>query len=128
MKTRESYLANGALAGCVLCFALNLSSSERSLIDWTILALAGLAVAWNLFRLGKRLYQAGGGRNIWHLLRTLLLWVVGLRSTLWLPNKGLGSWESLSGWAILVLAVAESIALHRREQASARSIVVDAPA
>ena len=79
MKPR-SYLVNGALACAVMFFASNLSRSGRTAIDWIVLGLVALAILWNLLGLGRRLYRSGGGRALWHMVRTLTFWAVG-RST-----------------------------------------------
>ncbi len=121
-KTRGSYLVNGALAGCVLYFVLDLSRSGRGVIDWIVIAAVCLAILWNILRLGQRLYQYGGGRALWHLQRTLLFWVIGIFNTFLLSSEDVGTWRAPVGWAFLVLAALDSIVLYRKERASVRPL------
>jgi len=108
-RTR-SHGVNALLAGAVMYWVLDLSRSGRTAIDWTVIGLVGLAIAWHLFQLGRRLHAVGGGRALWHLLRTLVFWAVGLRGVL--AHSG----PQLLGWGVLVLAIADSVALVRRER------------
>lgn len=128
MKKPGSYLVNGALASGAMCFAYSLSSSGRTAIDWTVLGLFALAILWNLFKLGQRLYRTGRANDLWHLLRTLLFWVVGLLDTAFSPPEDVGSWKYYLGWAFLVLAAADSVALFRKERASVRGSTEEEPA
>lgn len=116
MKKMTYYSTNGVLAGAVLYFAWSLSRSGRSVIDWAVLALATSAVLYNLSRLGHRLYAADGAAAVWHLLRTLLFWVVGLLNTLFRPPEDPASWQYVLGWLFIALAAADSVALHLRER------------
>ncbi len=118
MKKPRSYLVNGVLACAVLYFAQSLSRSGRGPIDWVVLGLIGLAILWNLFRLGQRLYGKGGGKDLWHLLRTILFWIIGLGNTVWVRLEDVGSWRNFAGWAFLVLAGLDTILLYRKERAS----------
>ena len=116
MRKARSYTINGALAAAVLCWALYLSRSGRTAIDWTVISLVSLAILWNLFNLGRRLHRRGGAKSVWHLQRTLLFWVIGLLNTVLVRPAEVGSWENLAGWVFLVLAAADTIALWRKEQ------------
>jgi len=116
MKKPHSYLVNGALACAVLYFAQSLSRGDRHLIDWVVLGLVGLAVLWNLFRLGQRLYRKGGGRDLWHLDRTLLFWIIGGLNTVFIRPEDIGSWKYYVGWAFLLVAALDTVALYRKER------------
>ena len=116
MKKPRSHLVLAVLASCTLYFAISLSSSGRHLIDWIVLSLVSLAILWNLVQAGRRLYRAGGGKSLWHLVRTLLFWVIGLLNTAMARPEDLGSWKTIGGWAFLVLAAADTILLIRKER------------
>jgi hypothetical protein len=118
MKKQPSYVVNGILASCALYFVLRLSSSGRTTIDWVVIGLVVLAVFWNLFRLGQRLNRAGGGKDLWHLQRTLLFWVIGLLNTAWIRSVDVGSWKNVIGWCLVVLATLDTVMLYRKERAS----------
>ena len=51
------------------------------------------------------------GREIWHVQRTLLFWVVGLLNTAFLKPDDVGTWKHWIGWLLIVLAVLDSVAL-----------------
>ena len=116
MRKARSYTVNGALAAAVLCWALYLSRSGRTAIDWTVIGLVSLAILWNVVNLGRRLHLRGGGKAVWHLQRTVLFWIVGLLNTALVRPADAGSWKNLAGWVFLVLAAADTIALWRKEQ------------
>lgn len=118
MKKQPSYVVNGALASAVLYLVLRLSSSGRTAIDWVVIGLVMLAISWNLVRLGQRLYRVGGGRDLWHLQRTILFWVIGLLNTAWIRGDGAGSWKNVVGWFFVVLAMLDTVMLYRKEQAT----------
>jgi len=118
MKKPRSYLALAVLASATLYFAYSLSSSGRTAIDYTVMGLIALAILWNLVRLGQRLYRAGGGKDLWHLQRTLLFWVIGLFNTLLARPEDVGSWKYYLGWLFLVIAVADTVAIARKERAA----------
>lgn len=120
MKRPGSHLVNGALACAVLYFALNLSRSGRTIVDWTVMSLIGLAILWNIFKLGQRLYRLGGGKDLWHLQRTLLFWIIGLLNTVWVRSEQTSSWRVPVGVLFLVVAAMDSVALYRKERASVR--------
>jgi len=117
VKPPRSYLVNGALACGVLHFALDLSRSGRTAVDWLVLGLVTLAVVWNLFQLSRRLYAAGGRRELWHLLRTLIFWVSGILGAFGPHTPGGGAWQQGLGWLLLGVAVVDSVALYRVERA-----------
>lgn len=118
MKPVRSYLVNGLLASAVFYFAYDLSRSGRTAVDFVVMGLIGLAILWNVFRLGQRLYRSGGGKDLWHLQRTLLFWIIGLFNTLMIRSEEVASWRNLVGWAFLVVAAVDSIVLYRKEQSS----------
>jgi hypothetical protein len=120
MKPPRSYLANAAMASAVLYFAQDLSRGDRGAVDWTVLGLVTLAILWNLVRLGQRLHRGGGDKSLWHLLRTLLFWIVGLFNTALIRPEEVGSWKNIVGWVLLAVAVVDTIALARKEQAALR--------
>lgn len=124
-KEPDSYLVNGGLACAVMYFAFDLSRSGRAAIDWIVLGLLAGAVAWNLFCLGQRLQRAGGGRAVWHLIRTLTFWVVGLLNTALIRPEAVGSWRNGLGWLLLLAAVGDSIALYRKERSAPRPAASD---
>jgi len=117
-KKPRSYVVLAVLASGALYFAISLSSSGRTWIDWTVLGLFSLAVLWNLVQAGRRLYRSGGGKDLWHLQRTLLFWVIGLLNTALIRPEDVGSWKYIAGWAMLVLAAADTILLVRKEHAA----------
>jgi hypothetical protein len=116
MKHPRSYTVNGALAAGVLCWALYLSRSGRTAVDWTVIVVVSLAILWNLVNLGRRLHRSGGAKAVWHLQRTLLFWIVGLFNTALARPADVGSWKNLVGWVFLVLAAADTVVLWREEQ------------
>lgn len=116
MNKPRSYLVNGLLACAVLYFAQSLSRGDRHVIDWVVLGLVGLAALWNLFRLGQRLYRKGGGRDLWHLVRTLLFWIIGGLDTALARPEDVGSWKCYAGWAVLLVAAVDTVALYRKER------------
>lgn len=101
-------------------WVLDLSKSGRTAIDWVVIGAVGLAILWNLFRLGQRLHDSGGGRDLWHLQRTLLFWIIGLFNTVLVRPEEIGSWKNILGWVLLGIALVDSIALYRKEHASVR--------
>jgi hypothetical protein len=117
MKKPRSYVVLAVLASAALYFAIRQSSSGRTWIDWIVLGLFSLAVIWNLVQAGRRLYRSGGGKDLWHLQRTLLFWVIGLLNTALIRPEDVGSWKNIVGWAMLVLAVADTVLLSRKEYA-----------
>ena len=110
------YAVNGLLASGVLAWALHLSAGDRGPIDWVVFALVLGAIAWNVVRLGQRLFAAHGGAALWHLLRTLLFWIVGLMNTVWARPEDVGGWRTWVGAALLVLAAIDSVVLLLRER------------
>lgn len=131
MKPPRSHLVLAILASASLYFAWQLSSPRpggssgppRGPIDWVVVGLLGLAVAWNLLQLGRRLYHQGGGQAVWHLLRTLLFWVIGLMNTAWIHPRDIGTWRNWIGAVLLVVAAIDTMALHRKEVSGAEGVV-----
>ncbi len=117
-KRPESHLVNAALASAVLYFVLDLSRSGRSVIDWTVIALVALAILWNLFQLGRRLFRVRGARGVVHLLATVTAWITGLFSVVFVPPELAGTWRTPFGWACLVVAFLNSLLLFRLERAA----------
>lgn len=115
-KKPPSYLVYAALACGVLYYVLELSSSGRTFVDFTVIALVVGAITWNLVQLGRRLNECFGGKAVWHLQRTVLFWIVGLMNTALLRPEHEGSWRVWVGWVILMLAALDTIALFRKEQ------------
>lgn len=120
--SRASYVANGCLAGAVLYFALHLSSSGRTAVDYIVIVLIVSAIAWNLFRLSQRLYRSNGSKEVWHVLRTVLFWIIGLGNTVFVKTVDAGTWRNWLGWIMLGLAVADTIALFFKERAVMRAL------
>jgi len=118
VKKQGSYVINGALAGSVLYFTLDLSASGRTLIDYVVIGLVCLAVAFNVVQLSRRLHRAGGARAVWHVQRTVLFWIVGLLNTGFARPEQVGGWRTWVGAALLVIAVCDTIALFRKERRS----------
>jgi len=118
LKKPRSYLVTLLLAAGTLYFAQDLSRSGRGTIDWIVIGLLGLAVMWNLARLGQRLHRAGGGRDVWHLVRTVTFWIVGVWNSGLIRPAGAGAWSQVAGWAFLVAAALDSVALYRKERAA----------
>jgi hypothetical protein len=110
----HSHGVNALLASGVMYWVLDLSRPGRTAVDWAVIGLVGLAIAWHLLQLGRRLHAIGGGRALWHLLRTLIFWAVGLHGVL--AHSG----PQLLGWSLVVLAVADSIAIVRKERSGPR--------
>ena len=49
------------------------------------------------------------GNIIWTLIRTLSLWLVGLMNTLFIKQSNIGSWIQYLGYAILVIALIDTL-------------------
>jgi len=127
MKEPRSHLVLAALASGVLYYAYTLSRGDRGVVDYVVLSLVVLAILWNLFKLGQRLYRHGGGRDLWHMQRTVLFWVIGLLNTLLARPQDVGSWKYVVGWVFLVLAAADSVFVYRKEQAAVASFATQDP-
>jgi len=113
---RTSYVATGCLAGAVLYFALHLSSSGRTAVDYIVIVLICSAIAWNVFKLSQRLHRSEGTKEVWHVLRTVLFWIIGLGNTVFVKTEDAGTWRNWLGWVMLGLAVADTIALLCKER------------
>lgn len=117
MKQPRSYLVLAALGCGVLFFAYDLSRGDRGPVDWVVLGLVSGAILWNLIQLGRRLHRGGGGKDLWHLQRTLLFWVIGWLNTALVRPADVGSWKNVLGWVFLGLAAMDSFLLYRKERA-----------
>lgn len=127
MKGPRSYVALSVLASCALYFAWTLSRAEHSWIDWTVLALLGLAVLWNVVNLSLRFHRLGGGRSLWHVQRTLLFWIIGILNTALIRPENVGSWRHVVGWIIIILAAVDTVHLARLERAGLRAAEFERP-
>jgi len=116
MKVQPLYALNGLLAAGAFAFSLNLVEHDPGALEWTIVGLFFAAVAWNVARLGERLYFADGAQSLWTLARTVLFWLIGLGNTLWARPEDVGGWRSWLGAGMLVIAALDSVALLRRER------------
>jgi hypothetical protein len=131
MNPPRSHLALAVLASASLYWVWQLSGTPRASgpprgpIDWVVVGLLCLAVAWHLLQLGRRLHRLGGGKAVWHLQRTLLFWIIGLMNTAWIRPEDVGSWKFWVGAALLVIAVIDTIALLRQEFAAAPATAPD---
>lgn len=114
---RSSNVVNGCLASAVLYFVLDLSSSGRTWIDYAVIALVVAAIAWNVVQLARKLYAAAGAAGAWHVVRTVLFWIIGLSNTLLIRPQEVGSWTRWLGWVILLAAAGDTIALFLKERA-----------
>lgn len=115
-KKPDSYLALAVLASGVMYFALRLSRSGRTAIDWTVIGLVAAAIGWNLVQLGRRLQQLDGGKSVWHLLRTITFWIVGLLNSALIRPEDVGGWKNWIGWGFIALAVFDMILLGVKER------------
>ncbi len=116
MTKPGSYVVNGALACGALYYALRLSASGRTGIDYAVISLVCLAIVWNLAQLSRRLYPTGGGKAVWHVQRTVLFWIIGTFNTVLLRPEHVGGWRPWVGGAMLALALADTIALFFKER------------
>ena len=117
-KARPSYVVRLLLAGAVLYFAYDLSRGDRGPVDWVVLSAIGGAILWNGVQASRRLIGFGGGQALWHLLRTVLFWILGAMNTALIRPEDVGSWKNLAGWAFLVLAGIDSIFVAKKERAA----------
>jgi hypothetical protein len=77
--------------------------------------LAGCVVYW-VWDLGRRLHGIWGLGALWHLLRTLGLWAIGLLDTALARPERIGAWRSALGWTLLAVAALDSVTLYRKER------------
>jgi hypothetical protein len=124
---RHSSVVRALLATCVLYFVLNLSAGDRGVVDWIVISLVGAAIAWNILQLSRLMHARGGGRALWHVERTTLFWVIGLMNTVWIRAGDVGTWKNYLGWAILTVAVVDTVVLFRNERAAIRERAVERP-
>jgi hypothetical protein len=113
---RSSYSIRGLLAAAVLYFALDLSAGDRGLVDYVVIGLIVAAILWNVLQLSRKMYALGGQSAAWHVLRTTLFWIIGLGYTVWVRPEDAGTWRNWMGYAVLILAVADTIALYSKER------------
>ncbi len=116
MKKQALYLVNSVLATGVLYYVLRLSRGDRGVVDGVVIGLVCCALGWNLVQLGRRLCRRGGGRDLWHLLRTITFWIVGWLNTGLIRAEDAGTWKNWLGWALLLIAAADTIALFLKER------------
>jgi hypothetical protein len=115
-KRPSSNVILALLATGVLYFVLDLSASDRGVVDYVVIAIVICGILWNLILLGRRMYEYGGGKALWHVQRTVLFWIIGLGNTVWGRPEYVGTWRNWLGWLVLVAAICDSIALFRRER------------
>ena len=117
MKRTPSHALNAVLAGGVLYYALHLSRGDRGMVDFVVIGLVCAAIAWNVVRLGLRLNQAGGGKALWHLGRTLLFWAIAIVAFVRAGPEAVAWLVPLEGWLFAAIAAADTVALYLRERA-----------
>ncbi len=115
-KRSGSYVINTVIASVVLSYAVRLSASGRTAIDWIVMALVVCVMLYNLAQLTRSLYRSGGAKDAWHLQRTALFWVVGLLNTLLLRPEHVGGWRQWVGVLFLVAAMGDTVALFVKER------------
>jgi hypothetical protein len=115
-KKPHSYAINAGLASAVLYFVLDLSASDRGVVDYAVIGAVCLAILWNVVQLSRRLYSAGGRKDVWHVQRTVLFWVIGLLNTVFARPELVGGWRTWLGGALLVMAAADTVALFLKER------------
>ncbi len=116
MKQPRSYTLVAGAASVALGYALHLSAGDRGPVDWIVIGAVSGTILWSLWRLGRRLARAGGGRAVNHLFRVLTWWIVGLMNTVGARAGAGGTWRWWVGIALLATAVVDTVALHRRER------------
>lgn len=119
----NSNLARAVLSGAVLFYVAELSLGDRNVIDWSVIALVGGAVLWNLLHLGRRLRRVGGRKGVWHMLRMVLFWVIGLMNTAFLRPEDVDGWRNWVGWAFVVIAALDTVALAFKERKALRRVI-----
>ncbi|MCP5020308.1 MAG: hypothetical protein GY930_00895 [bacterium] len=117
-KSRRSgsYVINTVIASVVLSYAIRLSASGRTTIDWVVMALVVCAMLYNLAQLTRRLYRSGGAKDAWHVQRTVLFWVVGLLNSLLLRPEHVDGWRQWVGLLFLVVAMGDTVVLFAKER------------
>jgi hypothetical protein len=121
-KRRSYAVVNACMASVVLYYVLDLSSSGRTWIDYAVITLVVGAILWNVVQLSIKLRGQCGTAAVWHVQRTVLFWLIGLFNTALIRPEDVGSWKHWLGWALIVLAAVDTIALFRRERAAERTI------
>jgi len=110
----RSYTALAMLCGCALLYASTMARSSVTPIDIAVIVFLCAALLWNLFQLGRRLARPGQLRDVWHLVRTVGFWVIGLLDT-WGRLDRPASWQQIIAWAILVIAAIDTFLIARKE-------------
>jgi len=116
-KKRSSNVINACLASAVLYFVLDLSSSGRTWVDFTVIGLVIVAIGWNVLQLGRKLYAAAGVAGMWHVQRTVLFWIIGLFNTVLIRPEEVGSWRTWIGWVLMLVAAGDTASLFLKERA-----------
>jgi hypothetical protein len=50
----------------------------------------------------------------WHIIRTAIFYLIGLMNTAFIKTENIGSWENYLGYAILILAVIDTIVIIKK--------------
>jgi len=116
-KKAQSHVINAVLATAVLYWVLDLSASGRTMIDWAVITLVTLAITWNVVRLARRL-RVLGGAAVWHVLRTVLFWVIGLMNVAFRAPKDTTTWTFVLGLVLVGTATFDTVALYRKERST----------
>jgi hypothetical protein len=116
IATPKSYVVAAVLASMVLYWVLDLSSSGRTIVDYAVIGLVGLAILWNLANLARRLYRLRGARALWTLHATVGLWLVGIFNTFLLRPELVGTWRNWAGWISAAIAALGTLALFFQEK------------
>ncbi len=124
---KGSPLVRALLATGVLYFVLDLSAGDRAVVDWVVIAVVAAAIVVNLVQLVRLMYPSRGAGSVWHVLRTVLFWIIGLSNTLWVRPGDAGTWRNWLGWVILALALTDTVVLLRKEKALIRELSAEAP-
>ena len=53
-------------------------------------------------------------KKYWYIIRTVLFYLIGLMNTIFIKPENIGSWENYLGYAILVIAVIDTIVIVRK--------------
>jgi FtsH-binding integral membrane protein len=121
-KRRSFAVVNACMASVVLYYVLDLSSSGRTWVDFAVITLVVGAILWNLVQLGRKLHGQDGAAAVWHVQRTVLFWLIGLFNTALIRPGDVGSWKNWLGWALIIVAVVDTVALFLRERAVDKTI------
>lgn len=116
----RSHVVLAVIGSVAMAYVLRLSAPERGPVDWVVIAAVAAAIAWQLWRLGVRLYAVGGSEAVWHELRTLGFWLIGLMNTVWAVPGDEGTWKWWGGVVVLLVAAADTVAVYLRERRALR--------